>query len=130
MSARLRHGLSKRERQIMEAIYSRKKASVADVRADIPAPPGYSGVRATLNVLVAKGLLSYRRAGRRYVYASTISHQKARQSAIRHLLSTYFDNSIEAALVALLRADRRRLAEADYRKLVELINNAEKEGLR
>ncbi len=84
----LRHGLSKRERQMVEAIYARKSASAAEVRQAIPHPPSYSAVRATLRVLVEKGLLVYRREGRRYVYAPTISREKARASALRSLLDT------------------------------------------
>ncbi len=128
MSHRLRHGLSKRERQIMEAIYSRKSAAAAEVHNAIPDPPSYSAVRATLQILVGKGLLAYRREGRRYVYTPTISPQRARQSAIRQVLETYFDDSVEAAVAALLRMDRKRLSETDYRRLIELIQKAEKEG--
>ncbi len=128
MSHRLRHGLSKRERQIMEAIYSMKSATAAEVHSAMPDPPSYSAVRATLQILVSKGLLAYRREGRRYVYTPTISHQRATQSAIRQLLQTYFDDSVEAAVAALLRMDRKRLSEADYRRLIELIQKAEKEG--
>ncbi len=128
MSERLRSGLSKRERQIMEAIFSRKKATAVEVRGVMPKPPSYSAVRATLKVLVDKGLLSFRREGRRYLYAPTISQRRAGLSAARHLLSTYFENSIAAALTALLQADRKKLTDADYRKLLELIRESEKGG--
>jgi predicted transcriptional regulator len=128
VSERLRHGLSKRERQIMEAVYTSKKATAAEVRAAIPEPPSYSAVRAALQVLVTKGLLTHRREGRRYVYAPTISRQRARLSATQHLLSTYFEDSVEAALTALLRVDRKKLTDCDYQKLVELIREAESEG--
>jgi len=112
----------------MEAIYSRKSATAAEVRSAIPDPPSYSAVRATLQILVGKGLLTHRREGRHYIYTPTISHQRARQSAIRQLLETYFDDSVEAVVAALLRMDRKRLSETDYRRLIELIQAAEKEG--
>jgi len=128
MGQRLRHGMSKRERQIVEAIYARKSATAAEVRAAIPDPPGYSAVRATLSVLVRKGLLSHRREGRRYVYTPTISHGKARQSALRHLLETYFDGSVNAAMAALIRVDRKQLPDDDYRSLLEMIRKMEKAG--
>ena len=128
MAARLHHGMSKRERQIVEAIYSRKSATAAEVRASIPNPPSYSAVRATLSVLVRKGLLSYRRIGRRYVYAPTIPHEKARRSALRHLLQTYFDGSVHAAMAALIRVDRRKLSDQDYQRLDEMIKKIEKAG--
>jgi len=128
MGQRLRHGMSKRERQIVEAIYARKSATAAEVRASIPDPPGYSAVRATLSVLVRKGLLSHRREGRRYVYTPTISHGKARHSALRHLLETYFDGSVNAAMAALIRVDRKQLPDDDYRSLLEMIRKMEKAG--
>jgi BlaI family penicillinase repressor len=126
VSERLRSGLSKRERQVMEAIFRRKKATAAEVQGAIPEPPSYSAVRATLQVLVDKGLLSYRREGRRYLYSPTTSPRSAGLSATRHLLSTYFDNSVAAALTAMLQMDRKRLTDEDYQKLVELIREAEK----
>jgi BlaI family transcriptional regulator, penicillinase repressor len=128
MSGRLRHGLSKRERQMMEAIYARKSATAAEVLDAIPSPPSYSAVRATLQVLVRKGLLVHRREGRRYLYAPTIPHEKARDSALRHLLDTYFDGSAAAAMAALVRVDRRRLGEKDYRRLLAMIEKVEEEG--
>jgi len=111
----------------MEAIYRRKTASAAEVQSSIPDPPGYSAVRATLQILVGKGLLTHRRDGRRYVYAPTIPHRQARQSAVQHLVSTYFDGSVTAAVASLLNTDRKRLSDAEYRQLIALI---EKSGKR
>ena len=128
MSERLRHGLSKRERQIMEAIYRRKSATAQEVWNAIPEPPSYSAVRATLKILEAKGLLTHRRQGRKYLYLPKIPHGRARQTAIRQLLETYFDDSVEAAVAALIRTDRRKLTEEDYQRLIELIRQAEKEA--
>lgn len=128
MSERLRSGLSKRERQIMEAIFRRKKATAAEVLGAIPRPPSYSAVRAALRVLVGKGLLTYRRQGRRYLYASTVSRRKAGLSAAENLLSTYFEGSAEAALTAMLQVDGRKLTDSEYRKLVRLIRGAERGG--
>jgi BlaI family transcriptional regulator, penicillinase repressor len=127
VSTQLRHGLSKRERQVMEAVYRLKTASAAEVQAGIPSPPGYSAVRATMQILVNKGLLTHHRDGRRYVYAPTIPHRRARQSAVQHLVSTYFDGSVTAAVAALLNTDRKRLSDAEYRQLIALI---EKSGKR
>jgi len=124
MSHRLRHGLSKRERQMVEAIYARKKASAVEVMQAIPNPPSYSAVRATLQVLVRKGLLAYNREGRRYVYAPTIPPQEARRSALRHMLETYFDGSVTAAIAALIRVDRGQLSDDDYRSLRAMIGKA------
>ena len=127
MSVRLRHGLSKRERQMVEAIYARKSASAAEVMHAIPNPPSYSAVRATLQVLVRKGLLSYRRDGRRYVYEPTIPPREARRSALRHMLETYFEGSVTAAIAALIRVDRGQLSDDEYRSLSAMIRRAGRE---
>lgn len=129
MIKRLQHGLSKRERQIMNVVYSRKGATASEVWESIPSPPSYSAVRATLKILENKGMLSHRKQGRKYLYLPTIPHQRARQSAIRQLMDTYFEGSIEATVAALIRVDRKKLTEAEYGRLIELIREAEKKGL-
>ena len=129
MIQRLRQGLRKREQQIIEAIYRRKRASAAEVQSSIPNPPGCSAVRATLQILVGKGLLTHRREGRRYVYVPTIPHRQARQSAVQHLVATCFEGSVTAVVAALLNTDRRRLTDEDYRQLTALIEkNGEGRG--
>lgn len=111
---------------MVEAIYARKSATAAEVREAIPKPPSYSAVRATLRVLVEKGLLAHRREGRRYVYAPTIPREKARSSALRTLLDTYFDGSVNAAMAALIRTSRRQLSDEDYHALRAVIEKAER----
>ena len=125
---RLAHDLSKRERQIIEAIYVVNAASVAEVRAAIPDPPGYSAVRAMMNILVRKGILSYRIEGRKYLYFPLVRRQKARQFAMKRLLEIYFDNSVPQAVSGLIQADRRNLTDKDYADLIELITEARKMG--
>lgn len=125
MSKRLQHGLSKRERQMMDAIYRIKGATVAEVRAAIPDPPGYSAVRATLNILEEKGLLFHEKESRRYRYLPTIPHRAARQSAIRQLLQNYFEGSVEAAVAALLKSTHKQLTSQDFRNLIQLIRKEE-----
>ena len=128
MIKRLQHGLSKRERQIMNVIYSRKGATAAQVWEEIPSPPSYSAVRATMNILENKGLLSHRKQGRKYLYLPTVPHQRARLSALRQLVDTYFEGSVEATVEALIRSDRRKLTEEEYDRLLELIRSAEDRG--
>ena len=128
MIKRLQHGLSMRERQMMHAVYARKGATAAEVWKAIPSPPSYSAVRATLKILENKGLLTHSKQGRQYFFLPTIPHQRAKQSALRQLLETYFDGSVEAAVAALIRVDRKKLTEAEYRRLVELIREAEREA--
>jgi predicted transcriptional regulator len=120
---RLQHGLSKRERQIMNAIYSRKAATASQVWKSIPSPPSYSAVRATLKILENKGMLSHSKQGRKYLYLPTISHQRARLSALRQLVDTYFEGSVEATVAALIQADRKKLTHAEYGRLIDLIRS-------
>ena len=129
MSTKLRHGLSKREGQIIDAIYRRREATAGEIRDVIPDPPGYSSVRSTLNILVQKGLLSYRKRGRKYLYSPVITHERARTSAVHHLLQTYFDDSAAAAVSTLLKTHGRRISDKEYRELAELIEMSRKRGL-
>ncbi len=126
MVKRLQHELSKRERQIMNVIYRHKGATSEQVWRQIPSPPSYSAVRATMKILENKGFLTHRKQGRKYLFLPTVSHQRARQSAVRQLVETYFEGSVEAAVAALLRSDRSKLAEGEYRRLIELIRQEEK----
>jgi len=125
---RQHQGLSKRERQMVEVIYRMREADAAQVQAEIPDPPGYSSVRTTLNILVQKGLLSVRRVGRKYLYTPVIPRERARLSALKQTVQTYFDNSILAAVSTLLRSNRAGLAEEEYASLLRLIDAARKKG--
>jgi predicted transcriptional regulator len=118
------HDLSKRERQIMEVIIRRKRASVREVLEEIPNPPSYSAVRAMMNILETKGFLTHEKEGRKYVYASTTPIKKAKQSAIRQLLHTYFNNSTRDAVAAIIEASKRNLEHTDFDRLIELIEEA------
>jgi len=126
MSQKLRSGLSKRERQVVESIYRLREASVSDVRRAMPDPPGYSSVRTTLNILVQKGLLSYRKFGRKYLYAPVIPHVRARTSAVKQLLQTYFDDSVAAAVSTLLKTRGHGISEGEYESLARLIQESRK----
>ena len=93
-----------------------------------PAAAELLGGAGDLKILEGKGFLSHRKRGRQYLYVPTIPHQRAKQSALRQLLETYFDGSVEAAVAALIRVDRNRLSEQEYAQLIEMIRKAEKEG--
>jgi BlaI family penicillinase repressor len=112
-------GLSRRERQIMDVVYRRKGATAAEVWGAIPSPPGYSAVRSLLRILEGKGFLNHQKRGRKYRYLPTIPQRQARQAALRQLVDTYFEGSARAAMAALIRADRKRLTETEYRRLIE-----------
>jgi BlaI family penicillinase repressor len=120
--------LSRRERQIMDIIYELGEASAAQVLEKLPNPPSYSAVRALLRILEEKGHLSHRQDGRRYMFVPTVSHKTARENALKHLLKTFFNNSTEKAVAALLDLSEDQLSEKDYFRLLELIEEANKEG--
>lgn len=120
--------LSRRERQIMDVIYELQEATVSQVLERLPRPPSYSAVRALLRVLEQKGHLAHRQDGPRYVYAPTWPKERARRSALKHLLQTFFDGSTEEAVAALLDISEDNLSEEDYRRLLELVRKARKEG--
>ena len=120
--------LSRRERQIMDVIYELKEATATQVLDRLPSPPGYSAVRALLRVLEQKGHLSHRQDGPRYVFTPTLPRERARRSALRHLLKTFFDNSTEDAVAALLDISEDNLSTYDLQRLAELIEKAQREG--
>ena len=109
--------LSRRERQIMDIIYEMKEATALQVMERLPSPPGYSAVRALLRVLENKGHLSHRQDGARYVYTPILAKEKARRGALRHLLKTFFDNSTEDAVAALLDMSEDNMSEEEYQRL-------------
>jgi len=120
--------LSRRERQIMDIVYEMKEATALQVLKRLPQPPSYSAVRALLRVLEQKGHLGHKQQGPRYVYAPLLPREKARRSALGHLMRTFFDGSTEDVVAALLDISEDNLSEEDYRRLAELIEKARKEG--
>jgi BlaI family penicillinase repressor len=120
--------LSRRERQIMDVIYTLQEATVNQVLERLPSPPSYSAVRALLRVLEQKGHLVHRQDGPRYIYSPTLPRERARRSALKDLLQTFFDDSTEDAVAALLDISEDNLTAEDYRRLMELIQKARKEG--
>ncbi len=120
--------LSRRERQIMDIVYGLKEATASQVLERLPSPPSYSAVRALLRVLEQKGHLTHRQDGPRYVFKPVLPREKARRGALQDVLRTFFDNSTEDAVAALLDINEDNLSEADYARLLELIEKARKEG--
>jgi len=120
--------LSRRERQIMEIIYRRGRASVSEVLEEMPDPPSYSSARATMGILENKGHLKHEKEGPRYVYSPTVSRRKASSSAARQLLNTFFDGSVERAVAALLSASESELSDEELDRLALRIRGARKEG--
>ena len=120
--------LSRRERQIMDIIYELNRATVAQVLDRIPNPPSYSAIRALLRVLEEKGHLAHKQEGPRYIYSPTLSREKARKNALKHVMRTFFDNSTEDIVAALLDISEDNLSKQDYQRIQELIKKARKEG--
>jgi len=119
--------LGKRERQIVESVYRRGEASVADVLQELPDPPSYSAVRAMLGQLVEKGVLKYRQEGKRYLYRPAVPKEKARRSALRSLLSTFFAGEPLDAMAALLDVSAKDLTDEDLQRMKRLIEQTQRE---
>jgi BlaI family transcriptional regulator, penicillinase repressor len=120
--------LSRRERQIMDILYQRAKASAAEVREAMADAPSYSAVRAMLRVLEEKGHVKHQADGLKYVYAPTVAREKAKRSALKHLLDTFFKDSPEQVVAALLDVSSRRLTDEELDRMAEMIGKAKKEG--
>jgi len=120
--------LSRRERQIMDVLHARREATAAEVLAALPDPPGYSAVRALLRILEAKGHARHRREGARYVYLPRTSPEKARRSALRRVVATFFQGSATEAMAALLETTDTELSDGDLNRLQQLIDKARKDG--
>lgn len=121
-------GLSRRERQIMDVIYRSGRATAQEVRGAMPDPPSYSAVRAMLRVLEEKGHLVHEQEGPRYVYMPTTPREAATESALRRVLRTFFDDSTEKAVAALLDLHAADLSEEELDRLSSMIERARSEG--
>lgn len=122
-------GLSRREREIMDIVYAAEGASAAagEIRARMASPPSYSAVRATLRILEQKGFLKHEEDGTRYVYKPVLPRDKARQSAIEHLLTTFFNGSAAGAVLTLLERPGTELTPHELDRMAKLIEQARNE---
>lgn len=126
MAKILHSELSRRERQIMDVLYRAGRATVGEVLSQLPGRPSYSTVRAQLRVLEEKGHLRHIEEGLRYVYEPVVSRDKARLSALRHLVETFFDGSAEKLVAALLGGRSAGLSRDELERLASLIEKAKK----
>jgi BlaI family transcriptional regulator, penicillinase repressor len=122
--------LSRRERQIMDILYRRGRATAGEVMADLSGDPNYSTVRTQLRVLERKGFVRHEEAGLRYVYLPAVARRAARKSALRHLVDTFFDGSAEKVVGALLGGDGARISDEELERIAALVDKARKEGSR
>lgn len=128
MTTKALTNLSRRERQIMDAVYRLGRATATDVLAQIPEPPSYSAVRAMLRVLENKGHLRHALEGKSYVYTPTLGRSRASRSALQNMLKTFFEGSTEKAVAALLDMSRADLTDEEFARLSRLIDQARQEG--
>ncbi len=120
--------LSRRERQIMDIVYRLEQVTAAEVMDLLPEPPSYSAVRAMLRILEEKGHLRHVQDGPRYVYSSIVAPETASRSALRHVMSTFFEGSAAQAMAALLDEASSEMSDEDLEQLSHLINTAKNEG--
>ena len=130
MSKSLHAALSRRERQIMDILYRRGRATAGEVMQDLSGDPSYSTVRTQLRVLEEKGHVRHEEEGLRYVYAPAVPRHAARKSALRHLVETFFEGSAEKTVAALLGAEGTRMTDEELDRIAELIEKARQEGGR
>lgn len=120
--------LTRRERQIMDVLYRRSRATAAEVMADLPGDPNYSTVRTQLRVLEEKGHVRHEEVGLRYVYLPAVPRHTARRAALKHLVETFFDGSAAQVVAALLGTDAARLSDEDLARIADLVDRAKKGG--
>ena len=120
--------LSRRERQIMDIVYRDGEVSARAIQDALPDPPSYSAVRGLLRILVDKGHLAHREDGVRYLYRATVPREQARTSALRRVLSTFFEGSAEKAVAALLDLSDGDLSDEELARLARRIDAAREEG--
>jgi len=119
--------LSRRERQIMEILYRTGKSTAAEVQTGIPDGPGYSAVRALLRILEEKGHIRHVEKGGKYIYMPAVSRDRAKRSAMQRLVDTFFEGSVEKAVVAFLSPGSAGLGEEELQRLEQLVEQARKE---
>ena len=120
--------VSRRERQILDALYRAGRATVAEVQRALPDPPSYSAVRALLRILEDKGHVRHEQDGSRYVYLPRVGRERAKRPALRHLLNTFFEGSATQAIAAILDEGSGHLSSEELDRLQSMIDRARKEG--
>ena len=120
--------LSRREREVMDIVHEAGTATAAQIRERMAEPPTYSAVRSVLRILVNKGHLVSEQDGARYLYSATIPASRARLSAMRHVVKTFFGGSVEGAVATLLELEDARLSPEERARIEALIDRASREG--
>ena len=121
--------LSRRERQIMDILYRRGRATAAEVREDLPGHPADSTVRTQLRVLEAKGHVRHEDDGVRFSYTAVLTRHAARKTALRHVIETFFDGSVERVVGALLGGEGARVSDEELKRIADMVSRARKGGV-
>jgi len=120
--------LTRREREIMDILHRRGRATAHEVMDDLADPPSYSAVRTFLRLLEERGHARHEQDGPRYVYTPTVARREAQRSAITHLVDTFFDGSVENAVATLVESSKPKLSAQELERIAALIAKAKKEG--
>ena len=120
--------LTRREREIMDILHRRGRATAHDVLDDLADPPSYSAVRTFLRLLEERGHIRHEQDGARYVYTPTVTRREAQRSALSHLVDTFFDGSIEHVVATLVESSRPKLSSQELDRIASLVAKAKKEG--
>ena len=120
--------LTRREREIMDILHRRGRATAHEVMDDLADPPSYSAVRTFLRLLEERGRVRHVQDGPRYVYTPTVARREAQRSAITHLVDTFFDGSVEDAVATLVESSKPKLSTQELERIAALIAKAKKEG--
>jgi predicted transcriptional regulator len=120
--------VSRRERQMLDVLFARGRATAAEIQSALPDAPSYSAVRALLRILEMKGHVRHEQEGPRYVYVPTLARDSAKKSALRHLVRTFFDGSTEQAVAALLDGSAAKLSDGELERLSRLITDRRQKG--
>jgi predicted transcriptional regulator len=118
--------LTRREREIMDILYRRGRATAGEVMQDLTGEPSYSTVRAQLRVLKEKGHVRYEEQGLRYLYLPIVPRHEVRQSALRHMVETFFEGSTQKVVAALLGSEGSRISREELDRIAELVEKARK----
>jgi BlaI family penicillinase repressor len=120
--------LTRREREIMDIVYRLERATAQEVLDHMEDAPSYSAVRALLRLLEERGHVKHQQDGPRYVYVPAVARSEARRSALAHVVSTFFEGSVEQAVATLVESSRSKLSDDELNRIAKLIQKAKKEG--
>ena len=130
MNASLLAVLSRRERHIMDILFRLGRATADEVMRELSGNPSYSTVRTQLRVLEQKGHVRHEEAGRRFVYMPVVRRNAVRKSALRHVVDTFFDGSVEKVVAALLGGEAARVPDDELKRILDMVEKARKEAAR